>query len=943
MTRSTVISNINYDILFRTVTGFAPYPYQLRTASALLGEQSVGMSNTPGGVGSQRVVSLAGPGLVISAPTGAGKTWATVMPFIYSRTHGRPIADRLLYALPLRSLADSLYRATHDRLRDLGLEKQIPVRLQTGETTSNPGVGDPLFAEGRIVFCTVDQLLSSYLGIPFSVSPRMANINAGALIGSLIVFDEYHLLDPDGSFRTALLLARHLVGVARVVWMTATQAKTARDLLCGPQYLNALPIGVGPEELSAMPSQRSKRRVWRWSSQALSERGVVDTHLALPPESRRTLVILNTVKRAQQVYRTIKTLLPVGYPIRLLHSRFLPSDRAAIEAWARESFRRGATGEAILVATQVVEAGLDISTTGLHTDLAPANALVQRAGRCARYEDEKGTVFVYDTVDNNGKRDYRPYWLGVRRDREEEDAGDSKTIRDAIDRTAQELALRHDSVLAFHDELALIDAVHTSLDTHAVRSFNEAEWRWCAAKAMRPTPDHRNYAQARDMIRDIDSVNIAIADESRLRDPVASRVAPQFIPETISVSRVSAAALSRDAAKLVPKGTWALMAPQWNPSAQRGSGFTHYAPMVTVGDTFQQWLLATYQDRYVVLNPALGRYTSDAGLELGVSSQQGDWQSKGTLSDEDLRQARRPDWCYRAEEYGKHVAWVRLHAEMLCGDSGAHEKLSRFWADNGGGTEVFELTDHTVGLARIDARLALPPGTARELALLATQFHDLGKLDQTWQEVVWRWQHLKASSRDHYPSSPEGDRAYCEAQALLERLRRRPIFLAHTDFDAEHRWSSGIRERDVEKQFQRPGHALEGAWLAMQVVEDRIKRLQLNADQEWQALRAVIAAVAQHHSSYAGLGKVDYSETPPRIQLGSAGTDEFAKQTGFPRLDTERLPKSARDWDDFSEGMLKRNLENSDDWEWRVLETLVHRITRLADQRGTALGNSASA
>jgi hypothetical protein len=438
-------------------------------------------------------------------------------------------------------------------------------------------------------------------------------------------------------------------------------------------------------------------------------------------------------------------------------------------------------------------------------------------------------------------------------------------------------------------------------------------------------------------------VSVAIADEWRLLDPVASRLAPQFAPETISVSRVSVAALSRSAANLAPNATWALMAAQRDASTQRGSGFTHYAPVAKVGDSFQQWLLASYQDRYVVLNPALGRYTADRGLELGVCSKQEDWQSKGTLTDEVLKQARRPDWSYRVEEYGTHVAWVRLHAEMLCGDSHAREKLSRFWIENGGETEVFELTDHAVALAWIDARFALPPGTTREVALLAARFHDLGKLNQAWQEAVWRWQHLKAGSRDHYPPGAEGDGAYREVQALLERLRRRPILLAHTDFDSEHRWSSGIRERDVEKQFQRPGHALEGAWLALQGVEDRIKRLQLTANQEWQALRAVISAVAQHHSAGAGLGKVDYSITPAHIELGSAAVEEFARQTGLLALDTKRLPKSARDWEDFSEEMLRRNFEDSDDWEWRVLETVVHRITRLADQRGTALRTSSGA
>lgn len=316
---------------------------------------------------------------------------------------------------------------------------------------------------------------------------------------------------------------------------------------------------------------------------------------------------------------------------------------------------------------------------------------------------------------------------------------------------------------------------------------------------------------------------------------------------------------------------------------------------------------------------------------------------QGTLSDEDLQQARRPDWRYRAEEYGKHIAWVSLHAEMLCGDSRAREKLTRFWAENGGDTEVFELTNHAVGLAWIDARLALPPGTSCALAVLAARLHDLGKLNQAWQEAVWRWQHLKAGSRDQYPAGTEGDRAYRDAQALLERSYRRVILLAHTDFDAQHYWPSRIRERDVEKQFQRPGHALEGAWLAMQVVEDEIKRLKLSVDKEWKALRAVIAAVAQHHSAGTGLGKADYSITPPHIELGLAGLDEFARQAGLVTLDAQRLPKSPRDWEDFSDEILRRNFEDSDDWKWRVIETMMHRITRLADQRGTALGSSLAA
>ena len=38
-----------------------------------------------------------------------------------------------------------------------------------------------------------------------------------------------------------------------------------------------------------------------------------------------------------------------------------------------------------LLATQVVEAGLDVSADLLLTEVAPMNSLIQRAGRCARW------------------------------------------------------------------------------------------------------------------------------------------------------------------------------------------------------------------------------------------------------------------------------------------------------------------------------------------------------------------------------------------------------------------------------------------------------------------------------------------------------------------------------------------------------------------------------
>ena len=429
------------------------------------------------------------------------------------------IADRLLYALPLRSLASSLFESTRDAIAASGLARECPVRLQTGETTSVAEIGDPKFSNGRIIFCTIDQILSSYLCTPFSLPIPQSNLNAGALVGGLVVFDEYHLLDPNRSLRTAFLLNQHLAGLCRLVWMTATQSTSAIARMIAPDRIDAIEIEVPSDEIVRMPSQRNKNRLWKWLPHRLTGEDVWRAHKDLAKDKRRTIVVLNTVSRAQAIYRDLKTKVAQGTPVILLHSRFLASDRSDHESAARAAFGRSSHEEAILVATQVVEAGLDLSASYLHTELAPANALVQRAGRCARFEGENGQVFVYDSINEKGSRSYSPYATGTKKTEDQpeaEEAGDVHSIRDAMDRTALLLTNLSNRHLSFAQELSFVDSAHSALDLHAVESFDSTEWRRRAAHVMTPSKEGRNYSAAADLIRDIDTASIILADEKRL-------------------------------------------------------------------------------------------------------------------------------------------------------------------------------------------------------------------------------------------------------------------------------------------------------------------------------------------------------------------------------------------------------------------------------------------
>ena len=63
---------------------------------------------------------LSGNNILLRAPTGAGKTWAALLPFFYALDKKQLFVDKLLYALPLRALASQLYRSTVESCRSAG-------------------------------------------------------------------------------------------------------------------------------------------------------------------------------------------------------------------------------------------------------------------------------------------------------------------------------------------------------------------------------------------------------------------------------------------------------------------------------------------------------------------------------------------------------------------------------------------------------------------------------------------------------------------------------------------------------------------------------------------------------------------------------------------------------------------------------------------------------
>lgn len=124
-----------------------------------------------------------------------------------------------------------------------------------------------------------------------------------------------------------------------------------------------------------------------------------------------TLVICNRVSRAQELYKVLAK--QTSEDLTLMHSRLRAAERQALNRKLREGKLSG-----ILVATQAIEAGVDLSAQTLFTELAPWSSLVQRLGRCNRYGEcsDTATVHWIDIPDlKKGASPYEPEQLEAAR------------------------------------------------------------------------------------------------------------------------------------------------------------------------------------------------------------------------------------------------------------------------------------------------------------------------------------------------------------------------------------------------------------------------------------------------------------------------------------------------------------------------------------------------
>ncbi|MEJ5306284.1 MAG: CRISPR-associated helicase Cas3' [Ignavibacteria bacterium] len=337
---------------------------------------------------------------ILIAPTGMGKT-----EFAFLWSNGK----KFFYTLPFRAAVEQIFeRAKNifnsDKTERVGIlhsDADVYLIEQENEESSIKLYDNARQLAFAVNISTGDQFF------PYSLRPPGFEKIYSTFAYSNLVIDEVQAYDPKASAIVVKYVEDIIKMGGNVLLMTATfpefikveLKKRVEELtLNGFEILDLFDI----EEYKFKKLIKHKIQLIKIENSRTNDNKV---DFSFPDElinqiieqgrNKRVLVICNTIKQAQDVYYKLKQKINNEIDLYLLHSRFTFDDRKKKQDILTREFSNPKTENEdkgkILVATQVIEAALDIDADVLYTELAPMDVLVQRMGRVLRRYRENYT------------------------------------------------------------------------------------------------------------------------------------------------------------------------------------------------------------------------------------------------------------------------------------------------------------------------------------------------------------------------------------------------------------------------------------------------------------------------------------------------------------------------------------------------------------------------
>lgn len=329
--------------------------------------------------------------LVITAQTGMGKTEAALL--WIGEAKG-------FFILPLRTAINAIYRRVRDEvLQNENIEARIALihgdmmSIYRSHIRSTRESQDKAFTEEEydlidyynksrnfsypLNISTPDQLFDFVFAYPGY------ELKLAMLSYSKVVIDEIQAYNPD-------LLAYIILGIQKIhkiggkfAIFTATLPPFVKDLLQKTSRNKDVNIDLKYKEKVFINDM--KRHHIKVLEEELSLEDVIRIHTANieSNKSSKCLIVCNTVKKAQEIYEQLKEEHG-SFIVNLLHSKFTKKDRRVKEEAIQKSGDTDYIFQEIWIATQIVEASLDIDFDYLFTELSDLTGFFQRLGRINR-------------------------------------------------------------------------------------------------------------------------------------------------------------------------------------------------------------------------------------------------------------------------------------------------------------------------------------------------------------------------------------------------------------------------------------------------------------------------------------------------------------------------------------------------------------------------------